>query len=120
MSEVIYRVQDSDGRGPWKPGFSSTWVEHRPDHENLLPWFIEFGPVHRTSVFAMHVGTGCLSIEQLRRWFTPSEYKTLRSHEYHSVKMSVNTILAYSDKQCVFERTIPLNQEVELIELYPE
>ena len=36
---TVYRVQDADGRGPFKPGFSHQWVEERADHENLLPWF---------------------------------------------------------------------------------
>ena len=43
MSNEIYRVQDAQGRGPWKPGFSHRWVEDRPDHYNLPPWFVEFG-----------------------------------------------------------------------------
>ena len=30
--EVIFRVQDAEGRGPWKPGFSSQWMdEARPE-----------------------------------------------------------------------------------------
>lgn len=28
----IYRVQDADGRGPFKPGFSRKWVIDRDDH----------------------------------------------------------------------------------------
>ena len=37
MTNLVYRIQDNEGRGPWKPGFSSQWVIEREDLENLLP-----------------------------------------------------------------------------------
>ena len=42
MAEVVYRIQDSNGRGPWKPGFSHVWVEDRCDLVNLRPIVIDF------------------------------------------------------------------------------
>ena len=115
----IYRVQDKDGRGPWKPGFSHRWVENRDDHATLLPWYIEFGLVHRKAIVGMAIGSGCLTIEQLRRWFTPSEYATLVGFGYQAVKMEAGRILASSDIQCVFERVKPLREDVESLDLYP-
>jgi hypothetical protein len=39
----VYRVQDVEGRGPWRPGFSRLWVRDRDDHDNLRPWVEQFG-----------------------------------------------------------------------------
>ena len=117
--DLIYRVQDKDGRGPWKPGFSLNWVESRDDHENLHPWTYEFGPVHRYLLSGEYGGSGCLTEDQLRRWFTPSEYKTLIAYGYHAVKMRVNRILASSPIQCVFGRAKPLTEDIEVFDLYP-
>jgi hypothetical protein len=67
----------------------------------------------------MRFGCGCRTLDQLRRWFTKSEYATLIEFGYHAVKMDAGRILAESDIQCVFERAKPLNQGWEPIELYP-
>ena len=115
---TIYRIQDKDGRGPWKPGFSKKWVEVREDHDNLPSWFFEFGPVHKTAFTWESVGSGCLTIDQLRRWFTESEYKTLLRHGYNAVKMGASRILASSNIQCVFTRNKPLNVDCDVFNLY--
>lgn len=117
-NEYVLRVQDKEGRGPWRPGFSHTWVEDRDDHDNLLPWTLEFGRVDLQSFYGMAIGCGCLTLEQLRRWFTPSEYQTLQRYGYHAVRMEVGRILAASEIQCVFERVKPLHCDVEPVELY--
>ena len=118
---AVFRVQDKDGRGPWKPGFSQRWVEDRPAEEYaaLVPLPLQFGDVLRRSIVGMSLGCGCRTLEQLRRWFTPTEYATLRRFGYHAVKMEAGRILAESDIQCVFERAKPLREGVEPVELYP-
>jgi len=116
--EVIYRIQDSVGRGPWRPGFSRRWVEDREDHDNLLPWMAEFGPVHKKILWGEHCGSGCRTLGQLRRWFTPSEYKTLLFYGYRAVRMEVNRVLAESDIQLFFGRAKPLSCDVIGVELY--
>ena len=117
-TEAVYRIQDKDGRGPWKPGFSRRWVEDRPDHDNLPPWYVEFGPVHHRVLYGEEMGSGCKTLEQLRRWFTPSEYKTLKMHGYRAVRLEVGRILAESGIQCVFGRAKPLREDAVEIELY--
>lgn len=118
MSETVYRIQDSDGRGPWKPGFSHRWVEDREDHANLVPWYSEFGPVHQRAIIGMALGSGCRTLNQLRRWFTASEYATLLRLGYRAVRLDAGRILAESEIQCVFERAKPLREDVEEVELY--
>ena len=115
---TIYRIQDKDGRGPWKPGFSRTWIEDRPDHDNLTPWPFEFPGVGVHLSRGMHNGCATRTIEQLKRWFTESEYRTLLQHGYQAVKMTATRILAESEIQCVFERSTPLRKNATPFNLY--
>ena len=119
MNETIYRVQDKYGRGPWKPGFSHRWVEDRDDHDNLHPWPAEFPNALKRALPGMSVGCGCRTIEQLRRWFTASEYATLRSLGYRAVSLRVRRIIGESATQCLFERPGLLGDDIQPIELYP-
>lgn len=114
----MFRVQDKDGRGPWKPGFALKWVEYRDDLDNLQPWFVEFGDVRKLALTGMAMGSACMTVEQLRRWFTPNEYQTLLNLGYRAVTMEVS-VLIQSDIQCVFQRSKPLSEDVEEFELYP-
>lgn len=116
--EFVFRIQDADGRGPWKPGFSHKWVEPRDDHAYLLPWYEEFGRVDGLMVAGEWGGCGCETLKQLRRWFTESEYRKLKDLGYSAVKMKVHRNLAMSKKQLVFTRMKPLNEDVEIVELY--
>lgn len=119
----IYRVQDKDGRGPWKPGFSIQWVENPNDPERMkkLPaFYMEFGfGFMKKHIEGMPWGSGCTSLEQLQKWFTPLEYSRLIGFGYRAVEMEAGRILEQSELQCVFERSKPLNQEVNEVDLYP-
>lgn len=112
MTNIIYRIQDKDGRGPWKPGFSVHWIEPREGRRRLVPWYAEFGDIHLQARDGMHIGCACTSVDQLRLWFFPSEYKKLISFGYRAVKMTVDRVLAQSDIQCVFERAKQLRKDV--------
>ncbi len=117
----VYRVQDSEGRGPWRPGFSRLWVRDRDDHANLRPWVEQFGMqiIPRTGwPFGKHFGCACRTLDQLRRWFTAEEYATLLAYGYQAVSMDVQRVLAESDIQLVFQRARPLRAGVEPVELY--
>ncbi len=118
MSGIIYRIQDKDGRGPYKPGFSKTWIEGREDHDNLGPGYIEFRRVDLLAHYGEHIGCGCRTLEQLRRWFTPLEHKRLQKHGYRAVKMKIDRMLAESDVQCVFARNKPLKEDFEEVQIY--
>lgn len=118
-AETVFRVQDGEGRGPWRPGFSNKWVEDRDDLDSLKPWPLEMGDVLRGRIVGMHVGCGCRSLEQLRRWFTEAEYRKLCGFGYRAVKMDAGRILGESKIQCVFERAKPLRESAEPVELYP-
>ena len=112
----IYRVQHKkDGRGPWRPGWSKSWIQPRKDHVNLNSWIDEFGLLNLSS--KKHHGCGCRTVKQLRRWFTKQEYRRLARCGYHAVTFDAE-VLKESDIQCVFERNLPLNEAIKTIKLY--
>ena len=122
---MVYRVQAADGRGPWRPGFSDHWFDLEMSRSvaelyALQSWIDEFPHVmrQRDPKSRMHLGCGCLTIEQLRRWFTVHDYSRLQSWGYKAVLMDVDRILASSDLQCVFERAKPLQSGIAPVDLY--
>lgn len=115
---TIYRVQDRDGRGPFRPGFSHKWVQDREDHDNLVPWFVQFPNIFSKSILGMHLGCGCKTISQLRRWFAQAEYDKLKLFGYTCVSLEVETILDESDIQCVFQRAKPMSDGATPADLY--
>jgi hypothetical protein len=120
--DYIYRIQDKDGRGPWKPGFSRYWCEDKSDevHAKLKPWPLEFGLGILDAVNNYeHVACGCTSPEQLRTWFSEIEYGRLLKYGYMAFQIVPWRILAQSDIQCVFTTRRPLRKESLLIDLYP-
>jgi hypothetical protein len=117
----VYRVQDTEGRGPFRPGFSHWWVEERPDHDNLVPWMQQFGhdAISRTGwPFGKHFGCACSTLDQLRRWFTESEYATLQRFGFQAVSMEVACVLRESEIQLLFQRAKPLREDASHVDLY--
>ena len=120
---TIYRIQDAAGRGPFKPGFTDTWLEDRSDadYKRLKPSFVEFpgilGTMHMLAA-NYFCGSGCLSLDQLRLWFTPTEYATLRKLGYQAVQLDADRIVAQSDIQCVFARKRAFRKGAKAVQLY--
>jgi hypothetical protein len=118
----VYRVQDAEGRGPWRPGFSDKWVEDRTDAEfmRLKPIQDEFPNLDQQlgNMDGKHAGVGCETLAKLRQWFTKSEYETLLGFGYQCVCLNCDRIVATSDIQCVFVRSKPLNKNVRKVRLY--
>lgn len=111
----VFRIQDADGRGPYKPGFSHVWCD---DFGAPPPptWMHEFPSVlRRMNDETAHYGTACRSIEQLRKWFTPTELCRLQLLGYHLVVMEVDRVLAESKNQLVFARRKPLNTDIDVL-----
>jgi hypothetical protein len=118
---TVYRVQDRDGRGPWRPGFSMQWVEDRPKSEyaQLRPIMLEFPDLLDRLRDGFHFGVGCTSLEKLRRWITKSEWQTLRKFGFRCFAIEPDKIVAESDIQCVFESRQPLKKHKKRVRLHP-
>lgn len=104
----IYRWQDKEGRGPYRPGLSLYWKE--ADHEQRNPaMHAEFGvDIYANLAAGQHYGCGFRSPEQMHRWFTADEQQRMRVLGYEFGSMQVDRIVAESDRQLVFARRRPL------------
>lgn len=113
---IVYRVQDIEGRGPYRPGFSHTWVA---DHGPAKPpsWIDEFG-MGLLKKARPHEALGCAfrTLEQARKWFLQEELDRLVLLGYRLVKMDVDRVLAESEHQLVIARSKPLALDVETVE----
>jgi len=116
----IYRVQDSEGRGPWRPGFSLSWVESRPDHDLLKPMYgdLDSSKIYNAMRMGEHWGCGCRTAEKLKRWINQSEYEKLLGFGYKSVILNIDRILDESDIQTLFSRRTPLWKKFTIFNLY--
>ena len=107
----VYRVQDKEGRGPYRPGFSAKWRDPNSSNEDKPPFFVEFGwDVVGRVPSGHHAGCAFRTMGQLRSWFSPTELERLRWLGYSVVEIEVDRVLAESQKQLVFCRVVPLSE----------
>jgi hypothetical protein len=107
---TVFRVQDADGRGPWRPGFSVSWIDEDAPVGRLSETVMDLIPVETLCRLPRdrHYGCGCVSREALLEWFTPTERGRLQRFGYRLVTMRVDEVLASSPYQVFFARRRPL------------
>jgi hypothetical protein len=108
MRTRILRIQDAEGRGPYRPGMSQHWV----DAEGPPPpptWMEEFGPnIVNNCEPDECMGCGFRTLDQLFKWFTKTELQKMQALGYQLVVMWADRIVAESEHQVVFARKKPL------------
>lgn len=110
MTAVIaYRVQAEDGRGPWRPGWSQTWIDADAPPDRLTETIMDLVPIHqlRRLPRTMVWGCACRSLDSLMRWFTPRERDTLEAAGFYPVRLHADVVLAESPWQMLIGRTRP-------------
>lgn len=112
----IYRIQDADGRGPYRPGFTHVWQDDEGPVNPPMPV-----PVIMALRAAMprhhHMGFGFVSLEQLRQWFTVPELRKLHVLGYVIAEMGATGILRRDEKQVVFHRRFPFTEGIRVVQL---
>jgi hypothetical protein len=101
---IILRVQDKEGRGPFRPGMTQHWKDADYSSRVIPPtWDVEFGKFLLHGEPGTHsYGCGLRSREQLRRWFSATEEPRLHELNYRLVSLKVDRILAESENQLIF------------------
>lgn len=114
---VVLRVQHLDGRGPFRPGITTLWIDQgRPTYQPT--WMEEFGHdlITARGIPGAYHGTGVRTLDQLCRWFSSSERAKLRGLGFAVARMNADRVLAESPHQLVFARFKPFNDaEVEVL-----
>jgi hypothetical protein len=110
----IYRVQDREGRGPFKPGFSKVWADDdfAPGMKPLPTFMEEFGHdiIERLGRVGEYFGSGVLSHQDICKWFSATERRKLCDLGYDVVSLKVSRLLASSENQVLFARETPLHR----------
>lgn len=110
---TIFRYQDDEGRGPFKPGMADRWLV---DHESKPIGLIEMDPMKvRRAIYSFaklnrgehHFGFGCKSLDDLFQWFIPDERKRLKKLGYQIVSVLGHQILG-NESEILFSRRLPL------------
>lgn len=113
----LYRVQDMEGRGPYRPGFSVKWSD--AEGEILLPFWQEFGwslaSIPHRFYPGEHGGCGFRTLAQCAKWFTVAERVRLAKLGYQVVAINPDRILAESERQVVFARATHLSRDVVVV-----
>jgi hypothetical protein len=108
----VYRIQDAEGRGPFRPGFSHIWADEHfgPGVEAMPTWQEEFGTdlLDRRGLPGEWFGSAVRSIKDLSRWFSDAEQERLRGLGFRVVSIGPVRILAESKNQVVFASRLPL------------
>lgn len=111
---VVLRVQDREGRGPYRPGCSHIWAD---EHGTPLPtWMEEFGvSVLRHQRDGEAFGSGFKALKQCTRWFSKTECERLQLLGYSIVSLDMCRIIAESERQVVFARKMPFRMATTVI-----
>lgn len=110
---VVWRVQDKDGRGPYKPGFSAQWVDG-DSGRICAPWWIELGlgmgDAHSALDNGMHTGCAFASEQKAKEWFSRGELRRLSRLGYRLVRVDADWIRHETPTQLVIQCTKPLSR----------
>lgn len=108
-NRTVYRVQDKEGRGPFKPGFSHCWLDQNRTLESHPSIMQDFGwDFTRLIHPGEHFGCCFLSMDALLRWFSVSELERLERYKHHAIELRDCRIIAESSTQVMMSRIKPL------------
>lgn len=111
---MLYRIQDRDGRGPWRPGFSIKWIDPEKDDRLCPPIQVEFpdwqSAIRKASLRGLHHFGCCVEgVRGLHQWFTPAELDRLRGFGFTLVDASALKPVCRGRYQIIGASRLPLS-----------
>lgn len=108
----LLRVQDKEGRGPWRPGFSAKWVDDNRDF-SFPPIFSEVENLHEIAARAhekgLHIGCA-VGTRHFSQWFTDAEIVRLKAFGFRVVNATPCQIIAKTPTQVLVASHLPLSK----------
>jgi hypothetical protein len=105
---LLWRIEDADGRGPFRPGFSHRW--RSPAGKDFPPPWVEAGisVADFSDLFTdgFQGGCACRSRRDLHQWFNFRERERLSKLGFRTVCFTPDRILLETPTQVVFERRV--------------
>jgi hypothetical protein len=112
----VYRIQDREGRGPWRPGFSRRWIEASSERPLPPALMDEFPGLHAAFLPPYHYGCAVLSLNQLVcDWLLPIELDRLLRMGFAIVEIDDAEIIAESPNQVVVKRLKPFKEGARVL-----
>lgn len=103
---LVYRVQDRNGRGPFKPGMTDRWRD--PDGNDFPPVQAEFGLSWREEIpHGWHCGCAFRDVAKAGAWFSPWECDRLAALGYRLIALGGCQVLRESGHQMIVVRRRP-------------
>lgn len=108
---MILRVQDSKGRGPWRPGLSEKWVDsfrtsqNPPIYEEYPEFVLKVREAHGRG---LHIGCAARGRAGLLSWFSPMEIVRLSDMGFRVVDASACDVLHETPTQVLIASDRPL------------
>lgn len=106
-SPTLYRVQDKEGRGPYRPGFSHRWLDRKPNYAKRPAIQDDLTCLEFRYLDGFY-GCAAKSIDQLRDWFSPGESTRLARFGYRVITFCPDEVVAETEYQVVFWSRSPL------------
>lgn len=114
---MIYRVQDKEGRGPFRPGFTKHWIDAESEQHWQQDVISAFGLAWRDEIpRGWSCGCACLTLEGVGKWFLPVERKRLAEFGYSLVRMDADRMIRSNADQVIFARRAPLTRNVMILD----
>ena len=110
---MLLRMQDANGRGPYKPGVSKLWVDGTRDFS--LPalqedFGLDFKPMVQAAFHrGLHLGTAVRGVDRFNEWFTSTERVKLAMLGYKIVDATNCEVLGETNWQVVIGSPKPLS-----------
>lgn len=105
----LIRVQDREGRGPWRPGFSSTWMDEctpmRGKPITSYPGAIKVA--HDASKAGMHIGCAVYA-DEISTWFAPPDLFRLARLGFYVADASACEVIFIAPDQVLVASHRPL------------
>jgi hypothetical protein len=109
---IVYRVQATDGRGPWRPGWSHNWIDEDAPVGRLSETLMDLMSVEhlRALPSTMAYGCGCRTVAALMEWYTQVERHRLQAFGFYPVRINADVVLAESEWQMLVGRKRPFSE----------
>lgn len=107
----LVRMQDDEGRGPWRPGFSRVWMTDKTPKIGA-PIFMDrrlLSVVGKAHADGLHIGCA-VRLDKISLWFTPQDVERLSSLGFFLVDASRCKVLLETDQQALVGWRKPLKK----------
>jgi len=91
MKVSVYRIQDKEGRGPFKPGYTEKWLDADRTYFPKAPIREQLW-IKKIADPDLHLAFVCETVEQLKNWVSATEYARIKEDGYSAVKITVDKI----------------------------